>query len=355
MAEIGIMKGKILFITGSLNQTSQMHQIAQQLPDYDCWFSQFFTDWALPNALIKYTKLLDNTIAAGRFKLNSEAYLTSNNLQIDYRGLKNAYDLVVFCTDLHVPKQFHSTKKVFVQEGMTDKYTVVSKIVKTLSLPAALTGDTSLNGSTNMCDVYCVASEGYKKHFTALGTNAGKIIVTGMPNYDYAEQHLENNFPHHNYVMVATTDLRETFRKEDRPAFIQESVKIANGRKLLFKLHPNENFARAVAEICEHAPNDSIVYQAGNTNHMIANCAELITQYSTVVYVGMALGKKVYSYFDMEKLKQLQPIQNGGMSAFNIAQVCRNYIEFNEIHPVQKNPYYELMRVLKGLVMADNF
>jgi hypothetical protein len=30
----------------------------------------------------------------------------------------------------------------------------------------------------------------------------------------------------------------------------------------------------------------------GNTNEMIANCSELITQYSTVVYVGMVFGKK---------------------------------------------------------------
>jgi hypothetical protein len=349
-----IMKGKILFITGSLNQTSQMHQIAQQLPDYDCWFSQFFTDWAFPNALIKYTGLLDNTIAAGQFKFKSEAYLTNNNLQIDYRGLKNRYDLVVFCTDLHVPKRFNNTKKVFVQEGMTDKYTLVSIIVKKLNLPAALTGDTSLNGSTNMCDVYCVASEGYKRHFSSLGTNPGKIIVTGMPNYDNVKQHQENDFPYRDYVMVATTDMRETFRKEDRPAFIKESVKIAKGRKMLFKLHPNENFKRAAAEINEYAPKGSLVYQAGNTNQMIANCAELITQYSTVVYVGMALGKKVHSYFNMETLKRLQPVQNGGMSAFNIAQVCRNYVEFNVIRPVEPNPYYELTGLLKGLDMADN-
>ncbi len=61
---------------------------------------------------------------------------------------------------------------------------------------------------------------------------------------------------------------------------------------------------------------------------MIANCSELITQYSTVVYTGIALGKKVHSYFDVEELKRLAPIQNGGTSAKNIAQVCSSYIEF---------------------------
>jgi hypothetical protein len=32
---------------------------------------------------------------------------------------------------------------------------------------------------------------------------------------------------------------------------------------------------------------------------MIANCSTLITQYSTVVYTGIALGKEVHSYFDV--------------------------------------------------------
>ena len=61
---------------------------------------------------------------------------------------------------------------------------------------------------------------------------------------------------------------------------------------------------------------------------MIANCTELITQYSTVVYIGIALGKKVHSWFDVEKLKRLAPIQNGGRSASLIADLCRRYLEF---------------------------
>lgn len=82
------MKKKILFIVGSMNQTSQMHQIADQLTDYDCWFSQFFTDYTLINSLIKRTSLLDSTILAGQFKVNSDNYLVANNLQIDYQGKK---------------------------------------------------------------------------------------------------------------------------------------------------------------------------------------------------------------------------------------------------------------------------
>ncbi|WP_121201999.1 UDP-N-acetyl glucosamine 2-epimerase [Mucilaginibacter gracilis] len=344
---------KILFITGSLNQTSQMHQIAQQLLDYDCWFSQFFTDLPFINYIIKHTTVLDNTILAGQFRKKSEDYLLANNLQVDYQAKKNQYDLIVYCSDLHIPQRLRHTKTIWVQEGMTDKYTWISKIVKALNLPPILSGGTSLNGASNLCDIYCAASEGYKNQFAALGTDADKIVVTGIPNYDNLSQFIDNDFPHHNYVMVATTDMRETYRAENRPAFIKEAVKIADGRRLLFKLHPNEKFDRAQAEIRKYAPEGTLIYQSGNTNHMIANCAELITQYSTVVYVGMALGKKVHSYFDIDQLNQLAPQQNGGMSAYNIACICRNFIEHNTIVEVSANPYYQLEQILDGLNIAQ--
>ena len=129
--------------------------------------------------------------------------------------------------------------------------------------------------------------------------------------------------------MVATTDMRETYRFENRPSFIKRAVKIAAGRQMLFKLHPNERVDRAEAEIKKYAPAGTLIYNCGNTNHMIANCSELITQYSTVVYTGIALGKKVHSYFDLDQLHKLTPIQNGGTSSRNIANVCRSFIEFN--------------------------
>lgn len=330
-----------------------MHQIAQQLVDYDCWFSQFFTDSPLLNRLIKHTSLLNNTILAGQFKANSEQYLIKNGLQIDYRAQKNEYDLVVYCTDLHIPKRIRNMKTIWVQEGMTDKYTWVSKIVKALKLPPILSGGTSLNGSSNICDIYCAASQGYKDQFTRLGTDADKIVVTGIPNFDNIKQFVDNDFPHRNYVMVATTDMRETLRRENRPAFIKQAVKIANGRKLLFKLHPNEKYDRAEKEIRQYAPEGTLIYQGGNTNHMIANCAELITQYSSVVYVGMALGKPVHSYFDKEELKRLAPLQNAGMSAYNIAHICRKYAGSGQLSTEFNNPYSKF-EYAKSLKMASN-
>lgn len=322
------MRRKILFTTGSPNQTIQMHQISRELPEYDCWFSHLFTDSPIINSALKHTTIINGSALGNNFKEKSECYLRSHNLPIDYRAEKNDYDLVVFCSDLIIPKRMTNTKTIWVQEGMVDKFNVKSKVVKALGLPLWLSCDTSLNGSSNICDVYCTASPGYKNYFEASGTDPNKIIVTGMPNYDNLEQFVNNDFPYHDYVMVATTDMRETYRFENRPAFIKRCVQIANGRQMLFKLHPNEKFARAQREIRKHAPANAMIFQAGNTNEMIANCKELITQYSTVVYTGIALGKVVHSYFNIDDLKRLTPIQNGGTSSRNIASVCRNFVDF---------------------------
>lgn len=61
---------------------------------------------------------------------------------------------------------------------------------------------------------------------------------------------------------------------------------------------------------------------------MIANCQELITQFSTLVYVGIVLGKKVHSYFDLNELYRLVPEQNGATSAKKIADICHGFMEF---------------------------
>jgi hypothetical protein len=318
---------KILFTVGSYNQVTQMHAIASHLPEYDCYFSQFYSDNFVLQSLVK-AGAADHTILSGGFKNSSDRYLQQNGLKNDYQQLvyNNHYDLAVVCSDLLVPKSIRKTKTVWVQEGMTDRLTPWSKVVKWLDMPRYWAFNTSLNGTSDLCDIYCVASEGYKDYFKKLGTDPAKLIVTGMPNFDNVEAFAHNSFPHRHFVLVATSDIRECTGIENRPQFIRKCVAIANGRQLIFKLHPNERKERALREIRENAP-EALVYTDGNINHMIFHCEELITQYSTVVYVGIALGKKVHSFFDVDDLRKKAPIQNSGRSAEHIAEVCRRYIE----------------------------
>jgi hypothetical protein len=318
-------KKKVLCICGSYNQTTMMHKISGNLDEYDIYYTPYYSGGFL-NVLVK-AGLLDFTILGrnSEFQKQTETYLINNGLEIDYAGSKNEYDLILTCSDLIIPENIKQKKLILVQEGMTDPENFMYYVVKMLKLPRYL-ASTSATGLSDAYDSFCVASEGYKKLFVKKGVRPDKLSVTGIPNFDNAREYLKNSFPHKDYCLVATSDTRETFKFENRKKFILDSLKIADGRDMIFKLHPNENKNRSTREINKYAPH-ALVYSSGNTNHMIANCETLITKYSSVVYIGLALGKDVHSYFDLKMLKELTPLQNGGKSSINIANVCKEYLQ----------------------------
>jgi len=216
---------------------------------------------------------------------------------------------------------------------MTDPENLAFHLVKAFPfLPRWIAG-TATTGLSQAYQKFCVASEGYRDLFVRKGVSPEKICVTGIPNFDHCTKYHQNDFPHKNFVLVCTSDTRETFQYENRKKFIENALMVANGRQLIFKLHPNENFAKATREINRWAPA-ALVYHTGSAEHMIANCDTLITRFSSTVYVGIALGKEVYSDYPLEHLKRLSPIQNNGMSASRIAAIVRNELE-NGVIPIQ--------------------
>ena len=315
---------KILFIGGSLNMTRMTHAVARHLEnEFEVWFSPFYSD-GLYDVVASHTKLLDFTVLGGNFRRQTDTYLREHGLRMDYRGAGRDYALYVITSDLYVPKNLRNKPFILIQEGMTDPEGFMYHVVRRLRLPRYL-ASTSTNGLSNQYRYFCVASEGYRDFFIRKGADPEKLIVTGIPNFDNCAASLDNDFPHRHYVLVATSDARETFKFDNRKKFLRRAVAIAGGRPMIFKLHPNENFERAIREIRE-VVGDTIIYTEGNTDHMIANCDVLICQYSTVAYTGLALGKEVHSYFDIDLLRQLAPLQNGGASGCNIAQVCRHML-----------------------------
>jgi len=316
---------KILFIGGSLNMTRMTHAVARHLADeFECWFSPFYSD-GLYDILASHSHLLDFTVLGGNFRRQTDAYLRQHDLPIDYRGAAREYDLYVATTDLYVPRNLRRERPfILIQEGMTDPEGFMYHMVKWFRLPRYL-ASTSTNGLSHQYQYFCVASEGYRDFFIRKGVRPEKLIVTGIPNFDNIATNLDNDFPQRGYVLVATSDARETYKLDNRRKFLRQAMDIAAGRPMIFKLHPNENFKRATREIRE-VVGDVPIYTDGNIDHMIANCETLICQYSTVVYVGIALGKEVYSYFDVDTLRRLTPLQNGGQSGRNIAQVCRHIL-----------------------------
>ncbi len=314
---------KILFICGSLNQTTQMHKIAEHLEEYECRFSPFYGDGLIG----KFSKAgyLDFTVLGGNMRRLTVEYLREHRCLIDEGGIRDDYHLVLTCSDLIVQKNIRNKKVILVQEGMTDPENLAYHAVKHLKLPRYL-ASTSTAGLSHAYERFCVASEGYRDLFIRKGVKADRIVVTGIPNFDHAEQYMDNDFPHKGHVLAATSDARETFKIDRRKKFIRRAAEIAEGRKLIFKLHPNENVSRSAREIRRHAPG-ALVYADGNAHHMVANCDVLVTQYSSLAFTGISLGKEVHSYFDVDTLRELSPIQNRGTSAGNIAGVCREMLE----------------------------
>jgi len=324
---------RVLLICGSINQTTQMHQIAEQLFECDCFFSTYFDD-GYPETL-KRLRLTEATPLGFKLSARTLDYLQRHDLAIDQAGRNGPYDLVVTCSDLLVPGNIRRYPIVLVQEGMTDPEGLFYRIWrKHRWFPRWLAG-TAVTGLSDQYTMFCVASEGYRRQFVSKGANPEKIVVTGIPNFDNCRRFLYNSFPFRDFVLVCTSDIRETFGREDRKALILNAVRIANGRALIFKLHPNERVARATREIKRHAPTAEI-YVTGPTEEMIANCSVLITRVSSTAYVGLALGKEVHSDFDVDDLRQKMPIQTG-TAAEAIASVCRQLMNAAE-HAADRSP-----------------
>src|SRR5262245_25975584 len=93
---------KILFIGGSLNVTTMMHQIARHLSGHGCRFTPFYVDGHFLSSL-KRLGLLEYTIVGGRHRGRTLAYLRRHNLTLDDGGHEKDYDLVVMGTDIVVP------------------------------------------------------------------------------------------------------------------------------------------------------------------------------------------------------------------------------------------------------------
>ena len=317
------MSKKILFVCGSMNQTTQMHQISRHLGEYDQWFTPFFSDGLLGRA--SDMGILEFTIMGKKRAGKAIDYILSNDLQLDIGGSLHRYDLVVTCTDLIVPKHLKRSKIVLVQEGMTEPETILFHLARNFRWVPRWIAGTATTGLSDTYEKFCVASEGYRDLFISKGVRPEKIEVTSIPNFDDCERFLDNDFEHRGYVLVCTSDNRETFIYENRKRNIFNYREMADGRQLLFKLHPNENVSRATREIERYAPG-SIVFAEGKTEEMIANSQMMIAQFSSTIFVGSALKKPVHCGLDPDWLRRLTPLQNRS-AANRIAKICRQVID----------------------------
>jgi hypothetical protein len=311
-----------------------MVQIGRELPDHNCYYTPFYCDGVL--RFLSKLGLLDFTVMAGPLRARSMRYLQEAGVSIDDRGAARNYDLVLTCTDLIIQNNLYGKRIVLIQEGLTEPEGFIYQLVKYLKIPRFF-ANTAAFGLSDEYEVLCVASPGYRDVFIAKGVRPEKIVITGLPNFDNIESTRDNDFPFRDFVLVATSNARETFKHDNRKKFIRRALEIANGRQVIFKLHPAERHERAIREIRSIVP-DAMILTDGNTEHMIANCSVLVAQYSTVAFTAAALGKEIHSYIDREMLRRIQPIQNGGTSAKHIGEVCRRFLEFGRLGQEENHP-----------------
>jgi hypothetical protein len=319
---VAARKPRALFICGSVNQTSQMHKIARELPEVEARYSPYYCDGVLD--VMRRLGMLGMTILGAPWRRDSMNYLEKHGLPVDLDGREGDYQLVLTCSDLVVPHNVRATRLVLVQEGMTDPERFWYKTRKLLPFLPLWACGTSGTGLSGLYDRFCVASPGYRDLFARKGADPARIVVTGIPNFDDCQRYRQNDFPHRDYVLVCTSDTRETLKFDNRKRFIRRCVEIAAGRPMIFKLHPNENWERNTREINRYAPGAQVLTK-GSAEEMVANCAVLVVQYSTLAYVGLALGKETHAYADVDELRRLLPLQ-GGVAARNIAEVCRGLL-----------------------------
>jgi hypothetical protein len=326
----------VLFICGSRNQTTQLHQIAQEMPDFEQSFTPYFVTGAYE--LVREWGGLNFTIAGGHWRRECLEYLRANNLPIDVRGQGYEYDLVVTCQDLFVPDVLKAKRAVLVQEGMVDPENAWFHLVRRIKWLPRWLASTSATGLSDCYDKFCVASYGFRELFTERGVRPEKIVVTGIPNFSHCDRYLDNTFPHRGFALICTSDSRETFKIHNRRAFLRRARSLAGGRPIIVKLHPNERFAHATREVQDEIPGAQ-VFTTGNAEEMVANCDILVTEWSSTALVGLALNKEVHSMFKPDELRRLIPMQTP-QSASNIAEVCRKVVsvgtEATEVEVVEQ-------------------
>jgi hypothetical protein len=313
---------KVLCVGGSLNQTSILHKVARCLPEMECSFSPFFAEGFY--SILYRGGFLEHTIMGGAHRRATIKYIQDQNLPMDEGGRQGNYDLVLTCTDLIIQPRLRKSRIVLIQEGIVENEGLGYWLVRNLRLPRVI-ANTAATGLSDAYEYFCVASSGYRSLFVRKGVKPRKIIVTGIPIFDQAAAYTNNQFPHHGYVLVATSSIRETFGYEDRMAFLYKAKAIAGNQQVIIKLHPNEDHGRAEREIRQVFPA-SLIFRNGNLHEMIANCDILIAQNTSAIFTAAALGKKVIAAIPEKTIRQLLPLQNGGSSAVRIAEVCRKLL-----------------------------
>ena len=102
------MAKKILFVCGSLNQTTIMYQISLRMQNYNCYFMPYYAGGR--NNRLTGDGFLDFTIHRNRYKIQTLNYLLANKVNIDFRGNLFNYEMIYAFNELVNPRNIIGKK-----------------------------------------------------------------------------------------------------------------------------------------------------------------------------------------------------------------------------------------------------
>src|SRR5215831_9647445 len=86
----GARRPRILFIGGTINHTTQVQQIAAELPECEHAFTWYYCDGVLD--LFRRLGALESTAAGGKLRARCLAHLEAHGLPLDLGGQNGPYD-----------------------------------------------------------------------------------------------------------------------------------------------------------------------------------------------------------------------------------------------------------------------
>lgn len=195
------MAKKILFIGGSPNQTTMVHCIAEAMPpDCECWFTPYYGDgllqWLAERGMVEFT------IRSKATRQSAEAYFEKNGLLIDFKGIRNEYDLVVTTNDTVLPRNVRTKRFILVQEGGPRPLkNLAYHLIRALRLPRYL-GNTSMTGLSYAYQRFCVASEGFKELYVRKGIDPAQRPPSRASPISTTSTSTGRTIPFRRYVLV---------------------------------------------------------------------------------------------------------------------------------------------------------
>jgi hypothetical protein len=314
---------KILLVGGTVNQIKMMHRIADRFENAACFFTPFYYVNQPLFALLERLGLLRYSLGK---KIRDQVldYLTRHDLPVDFRAQHGPYDLVVLGTDIFIPGNLKAYPKILVQEGIVLPRGWRYWLARHTPLPNWV-GAGHAAGLSGDYDYFCVASQGTYEWLAETGIARSRMVVTGLPNFDNIRAESERiDFPHRDYVLLATSCSREDWRYEDRRGLLEQVREIAGERQIIVKLHPREDTTRATEEVRQVLPK-ALVYSEGEIAPMIAHCAHFVATSSTTIFNALACDKPITCEMDLDLMRRLTPEQNGNAAA-NIVAVCEKVL-----------------------------